>query len=103
MARDLGVTSDEIAEAAHQIASLEPKPSRGYEQDEVLTVLPDVFVEKIGNEYVIYLNDDGVPRLRISSLYRRMAGQEGPSEEQARQILQEKYRVAIWLFKGIQY
>src|SRR5437667_506220 len=102
MARDLGVTIDEIAEAAHQIASLEPKPSRGYEQDEVRTVLPDVFVEKIGNEYVIYLNDDGVPRLRISSLYRRMAGQEGAAEEQARQYLQEKVRAATWLIKSIQ-
>jgi RNA polymerase sigma-54 factor len=102
MARDLGVTIDEIAEAAHLIASLEPKPSRGYEQDEVQTVLPDVFVEKISGEYVIYLNDDGVPRLRISSLYRRMAGQEGLAEEQARQYLQEKVRAATWLIKSIQ-
>ena len=53
MARELGVTVDEIADAAHVIASLEPKPSRGFGQEEVLTVLPDVFVEKIGNEYVI--------------------------------------------------
>jgi RNA polymerase sigma-54 factor len=102
MARDLGVTIDQIAEAAHLIASLEPKPSRGYEQEEVQTVLPDVFVEKISGEYVIYLNDDGVPRLRISSLYRRMAGQEGVAEEQARQYLQEKVRAATWLIKSIQ-
>ena len=54
--------------------------------------LPDVFVEKVGDEYLIYLNDDGVPRLRVSSLYRRMAGQEGAAEEQARQYLQEKVR-----------
>jgi RNA polymerase sigma-54 factor len=84
------------------IASLEPKPSRGYEQDEVRTVLPDVFVEKVGDEYLIYLNDDGVPRLRVSSLYRRMAGQEGVAEEQARQYLQEKVRAATWLIKSIQ-
>jgi RNA polymerase sigma-54 factor len=77
MARELGVTVDDIADAAHVITSLEPKPSRGFGQEEVLTVLPDVFVEKIGGEYVIYLNDDGVPRLRVSSLYRRMVGQEG--------------------------
>src|SRR6266576_4302361 len=48
LAKDLGVTIDEIADAAHLIATLEPKPSRGFEQDEVRTVLPDVFVEKIG-------------------------------------------------------
>jgi RNA polymerase sigma-54 factor len=102
LAKDLAVTIDDIAEAAHLIASLEPKPSRGYEQDEVRTVLPDVFVEKVGDEYLIYLNDDGVPRLRVSSLYRRMAGQEGAAEEQARQYLQEKVRAATWLIKSIQ-
>lgn len=102
LAKDLGVTIDEIADAAHLIATLEPKPSRGFEQDEVRTVLPDVFVEKVGDEYVIYLNDDGVPRLRVNSLYRRLAGQEGAAEEQARQYLQEKVRAAHWLIKSIQ-
>jgi RNA polymerase sigma-54 factor len=102
LAKELGVTIDEIADAAHVIASLEPKPSRGFEQEEVRVVLPDVFVEKVGDEYVIYLNDDGVPRLRISSLYRRMVGQEGAAEEQARQYLQEKVRAATWLIKSIQ-
>jgi RNA polymerase sigma-54 factor len=102
LARELGVTIDEIADAAHVIASLEPKPSRGFEQEDVRTVLPDVFVEKIGNEYVIYLNDDGVPRLRVSSLYRRIVGQQGEAEEQARQYLQEKVRAATWLIKSIQ-
>ena len=102
LAKDLSVTVDEIVEAAHLIASLEPKPSRGFEQDDVRTVLPDVFVEKISGEWVIYLNDDGVPRLRVSSLYRRMAGQEGAEEDQARQYLQEKVRAATWLIKSIQ-
>ena len=102
LARELNVGIDEIADAAHVIASLEPKPSRGFEQDEVRTVLPDVFVEKVGDDYVIYLNDDGVPRLRVSSLYRRMVGQEGEAEEQARQYLQEKVRAATWLIKSIQ-
>ena len=102
LGKDLGVTIDDIAEAAHLIATLEPKPSRGFEQDEVRTVLPDVFVEKVGDEYVIFLNDDGVPRLRVNSLYRRLAGQEGAAEEQARQYLQEKVRAAHWLIKSIQ-
>jgi RNA polymerase sigma-54 factor len=102
LAKELGVTIDDIAEAAHLIATLEPKPSRGFEQDEVRTVLPDVFVEKVGGEYVIFLNDDGVPRLRVNSLYRRLAGQEGAAEEQARQYLQEKVRAAHWLIKSIQ-
>ena len=102
LARELGVGIDEVADAAHVIASLEPKPSRGFEQDEIRTVLPDVFVEKVGDDFVIYLNDEGVPRLRVSSLYRRMVGQEGEAEVQARQYLQEKVRAATWLIKSIQ-
>ena len=102
LAKDLNISIEEVADAAHLIAQLEPKPSRGFEQDEVRTVLPDVFVEKIGGEWVIYLNDDGVPRLRVSSLYRRMAGQEGAAQEEARQYLQEKVRAATWLIKSIQ-
>jgi RNA polymerase sigma-54 factor len=102
LARELGVDIEEIAAAAHVIASLEPKPSRGFEQEETRTVLPDVFVQKVGDDYVIYLNDEGVPRLRVSSLYRRIAGQDGEAEAQARQYLQEKVRAATWLIKSIQ-
>jgi RNA polymerase sigma-54 factor len=102
LARELGVGIDEIAAAAHVIASLEPKPSRGFEQEETRTVLPDVFVQKVDDDYVIYLNDEGVPRLRVSSLYRRIAGQDGEAEAQARQYLQEKVRAATWLIKSIQ-
>ena len=58
-------------------ASLEPRPARGFEEEEVRTIIPDVSVEKIGDEYVVFLNDDGIPRLRVSPLYRRLSGQEG--------------------------
>ncbi|MEK7210578.1 MAG: RNA polymerase sigma-54 factor, partial [Candidatus Binatota bacterium] len=57
---------------------------------------------KIGDEYVVFLNDEGIPRLRVSSLYRRLTGQAGEEEEQARQYLQEKVRAATWLIKSIQ-
>ncbi len=100
LARELGVSVEEVVEASHLIASLEPKPARGYGQEEIRTIIPDVYVEKIAGEYVVFLNDDGVPRLRISSLYRRMAGQ-GAQEEEARQYLREKVRAATWLIKSI--
>lgn len=102
LARELGVSIEEIIAASQLIASLEPKPARNFEQEEVRTIIPDVSVEKIGDEYVVFLNEEGVPRLRVSSLYRRMAGQEGKEEEEARQYLQEKVRAATWLIKSIQ-
>ncbi len=102
LARDLGASIEEVVNAAHLIASLEPRPARGFEEEEIRTIIPDVSVEKISDEYVVFLNDEGIPRLRVSSLYRRLAGQEGEEEASARQYLQEKVRAATWLIKSIQ-
>lgn len=102
LARELGVTIDDIIDASQVIVSLEPKPARSFEQEDVRAIIPDVSVEKVGGEYVVFLNEEGVPRLRVSSLYRRMAGQQGKEEEEARQYLQEKVRAATWLIKSIQ-
>jgi len=101
LARELGVTAEEIDEAARVIASLQPKPAQGFEQEEVHTIIPDVGIEKVGDKYEVFLNDEGIPRLRVSSLYRRLATHEGGEEAEARQYLQEKVRAAAWLIKSI--
>jgi len=101
LARELGASVEEVVAASHVIGSLEPKPARGFEEEEIRTIIPDVCVEKIDDNYVVFLNDEGVPHLRVSSLYRRLAGQEGEEEGQARQYLQEKVRAATWLIKSI--
>jgi RNA polymerase sigma-54 factor len=101
LARELGVTVEDILSAAHLIGSLEPHPARGFEEEAVLTIIPDVSVKKIEDEWVIFLNDDGLPRLRVSSFYRRLANQDGEQERQARQYLQEKVRAATWLINSI--
>jgi RNA polymerase sigma-54 factor len=101
LARELGITVDEIVVASQVIASLEPRPARGYDEEEIRTIIPDVSVEKISDEWVIFLNDEGLPRLRVSSFYRRLASQQGEEEEKARQYLQEKVRAATWLIKSI--
>ncbi len=102
LARELGVTIDDIIVASQVIASLEPRPSRNYDEEEIRTILPDVSVQNIEGEWKIFLNDEGLPRLRVSSYYRKLAGQQGLEEERARQYLQEKVRAATWLIKSIQ-
>jgi RNA polymerase sigma-54 factor len=101
LARELGITVDDIVAASQVIASLEPQPARGYDEEEIRTIIPDVSVEKISGEWVIFLNDEGLPRLRVSSFYRRLASQQGVEEDKARQYLQEKVRAATWLIKSI--
>ena len=98
MARELGVPVEQIAEATKVISMLEPKPGRDFSDGETRYVTPDVHVHKVGEEWIVTLNEDGLPRLRVSSFYRQMLGQ-GASE--ARGYIQEKMRAAAWLIKSI--
>ena len=101
LARDLHLGQDEVASAAALIASLEPKPGRDFASQDVRYVLPDVFVEKMDGEYVVLLNDDGMPRLRVSNAYRRLLiDQDGSAE--AKNYIREKLSAAQWLIRSIQ-
>ena len=100
LARELAVTIEQIAEASKLISVLEPKPGRDFSDADTRYVTPDVYVHKVGEEYIVTLNDEGLPRLRVSSFYRRMLGANGSPE--ARGYIQEKMRAAAWLIKSIQ-
>ncbi len=102
IALDLEVSVDDILGALHVIASLEPRPSRGYEQDEAPPVVPDVFIEKNGGQYIVRLNDDDLPRLRVSALYNQLAGKDGAAETLARRYLKERIRAATWFIDSIE-
>jgi RNA polymerase sigma-54 factor len=99
LARELAVPIEQIAEATKIISVLEPKPGRDFGDADTRYVTPDVYVHKVGDEYVVTLNEEGLPRLRVSSFYRRMLGQNGSPE--ARGYIQEKMRAAAWLIKSI--
>jgi RNA polymerase sigma-54 factor len=99
LARELAVTVEQVAEATKIISVLEPKPGRDFGDGETRYVTPDVHVHKVGEEWVVTLNEDGLPRLRVSSFYRQMLGQGGTTE--ARGYIQEKMRAAAWLIKSI--
>ena len=103
VARDLAITIDDVITAAHLIATLEPKPARGFGEDQVRTIIPDVTVQKIGDEYMVLLNDEGVPHLRVSALYHRLNGAEGDEAAQARAYLEDKVLAATWLIKSIHW
>ncbi|MDX2167091.1 MAG: RNA polymerase factor sigma-54 [Deltaproteobacteria bacterium] len=100
IAKDLGVAVEEVATAANAIATLEPKPGRNFGEGDVRYITPDVFVHKVGDEYVVTLNEDGLPRLRVSSYYRQVL--EGAGGTEARKYVQDKMKSALWLIKSIQ-
>jgi RNA polymerase sigma-54 factor len=103
VARALGIPLAELEPVIERIKLLQTRPGRGYSNDRPLYVEPDVYVVKVGDEYVIQLNDDGLPRLRVSRAYRRMLKKmrsEGRQAE-AQSFLSEKIRSALWLIKSL--
>jgi len=98
IAKDLKVTSEEVSRAIKLITSLEPKPGGNFSSEgDVRYVIPDVHVHKVGDEYVVTLNEEGLPRLRVSASYRRLLAEGG----EAKDYVQEKIRAAAWLIKSI--
>ncbi len=101
IAKALGVGLDEVAEAARLIARLEPRPGRAYGGDDPIYITPDIYVYKIGDEFHIQLNEDGLPKLRINSLYRDVLAKDASVAKDTRDYVHDKVRSAMWLIKSI--
>jgi RNA polymerase sigma-54 factor len=101
IARTLGLPLDDVLGAARVISGLDPRPGRAYSQEEIQYITPDIYVHKIGDEYVVVLNDEGLPSLRINSFYRNALSGGQKVDEKAGEYIQEKLRGAIWLIKSI--
>jgi RNA polymerase sigma-54 factor len=100
IARTMKLPVDRIMESVEEIMGLEPKPGRRFGGNDSRYIVPDVFVYKLGSEYTIVLNEDGIPRLRVNSLYRSLLRGAGSGDE-ARQYVEQKLRSALWLIKSV--
>lgn len=101
-ARALGVDVNDILTATRIIANLDPKPGRMFGQDDVQYISADIFVYKIGEEYVVVLNDEGLPNLRINPLYAGEGKTGAQADPKAEEYINDKMRSAMWLIKSIQ-
>ncbi len=102
LARKLGITLEDLSHAIRVIERLEPKPGRSFHSPDNAYIVPDVFVIKHEGEYIVLLNEDGLPRLRINPVYRRMLkGNSGLGGEE-RSYLEDKFRSAIWMIRSIE-
>ena len=101
IAKQLGVSLDRVNRAASLISKLDPKPGKAFGGEVVQEIIPDVYVHKVEGDYVIYLNDEGIPRLRINSLYRNILNGSRLSPEGERKYIQDKLRSALWLIRSI--
>ena len=101
LARQMGLTPEEVSHHLEIIRALSPRPGNRYSPSRSAYILPDVFVMKEGDEYKIVLNDDGLPKLRISPTYRRMLDHKEPGSEETRAYVKDKLRSALWLLKCV--
>jgi RNA polymerase sigma-54 factor len=109
IAHKLKVDIEEVYEAAKDIQRLDPRPGREYITEQPQYITPDVTVVKLGEQYFVQANDDGLPKLKISKYYLEMMktkGKEGrdkdtEEEKKARDYVQERLRSAKWLIDSI--
>lgn len=101
IAEQLGTTCAEVQAAVDLIRTLDPKPGRRFGfPDETRYVIPDVVVERVGDEYVVIVNEGPIPRLLVSNQYRQMLGSH--VEGEARRFVEERVQSALWLIKAIE-
>ncbi|MFN7987468.1 MAG: RNA polymerase factor sigma-54 [Thermoanaerobaculia bacterium] len=102
LARQMSTSPEELQQAIDVLKRLDPKPGRRYDSSRTIYVEPDVQVVKIDDDYVVLFNDDGLPRLRVSSFYRRLlSSSNGALDGEGRSYLREKMRAAQWLMKSL--
>ena len=101
IAKNLQVRREELIKAVKIINSLDPKPGRAFDTEEPKYITPDLYVYKIGEEFVVVLNEDGLPRLHINSFYRQILAHNNCVAEDSKEYIQNKLRSALWLIKSI--
>ncbi|MDH3521265.1 MAG: RNA polymerase factor sigma-54 [Myxococcales bacterium] len=101
VSRALGVSVEEIAAASHVIGRLEPRPGRAFGGDEPVYIVPDIYVYRVGDDFHVMLNDDGLPRLRINGLYREVLNKGNAASKDTKEYVNDKVRSALWLIKSI--
>jgi RNA polymerase sigma-54 factor len=102
ISRKLGLSIEDLKGHLEVIRHLDPKPGARFNPTPSQYVTPDVFVEKIDDEYVVFLNEDGLPQMRISPAYRRLLDKDANHGEETRAYVRDKFNAARWLIKSVQ-
>ena len=102
LARETGAPLKKVNEAVAVIQDLIPYPGNEFSNEQTNYVTPDVYLYKIDGEFVIQLNDEGLPRLQISSEYQQLLKQKNALNSESRGYLRENKRNAEWFIKSIE-
>ncbi len=99
IAKKCGVKLDQVAQAIQIIRFLDPKPGRSVTSEDPQYITPDIYVYKMDDDFVIVLNEDGLPKLRVNNFYKSSLGKDASSE--AKEYVKTKLNSALWLIRSI--
>jgi len=101
LAKELGLSRDKVKAHIEVIKKLDPTPGRKYSQERTTYVVPDIIVTKEDGEFKIVLNDEGVPRLRINSYYKKLMSQASQVNSEANRYLKDQMKKAFWFLRSL--
>jgi RNA polymerase sigma-54 factor len=101
IAESTSATVEEVLAAVSILRGLDPKPGTIYSDERTVYIIPDIYVYKVGDDYEIVLNEDGLPKLKVNAYYKEVLRNAAAVSENARDYLNEKLRSAAWLIKSI--
>jgi RNA polymerase sigma-54 factor len=102
ISRKLGLPIEDLKEHIEVIRHLDPKPGSRFNPTQSQYVIPDVYVIKVEDQYVAVLNEDGLPQMRISPVYRRLLDKNADNSDETRAYVKDKFRSALWLIKSVE-
>ncbi len=101
IAKQEQVSVDDVSKAVGNIRRLEPRPARQFADDSTRYITPDIYVYRVGEEYVISLNEDGLPKLRVSPYYLKLLRNDEADNVPNKNYLNERLKAATWLIRSI--
>jgi RNA polymerase sigma-54 factor len=102
ISRKLAIPIEDLKEHIEVIRHLDPKPGSRFNPSQSQYVIPDVYVVKVEDQYVAVLNEDGLPQMRISPVYRRLLDKNAENSDETRAYVKDKFRSALWLIKSVE-
>ena len=102
LGKRFGLAPEEVQRAADELARLDPKPGLQYSAGNDAYIIPDLIVEKIGDKYQVFLNDSGLPRLRISKTYQEIARDKKKYDSESKEFINQRLNSAHWMIQAIE-
>jgi RNA polymerase sigma-54 factor len=102
LGKRFGLAPEEVQRAADELARLDPKPGLQHSAANDAYIIPDLIVDKIDDKYLVFLNDSGLPRLRISKTYQEIARDKKKYDVESKEFINQRLNSAHWMIQAIE-